>query len=148
MINTRLATLNDSKIIAAFNKANAFETEHKILQDDVAILGVENLIKQPQYGFYIVNEIDNEIISSLMITYEWSDWRNALIWWIQSVFVKPEFRNKGAFKSMLQFIENLAKEHHVNCIRLYMEKDNKIAHQVYLKNNFKTEDYLIFEKNI
>ena len=148
MINTRLATSNDSQIIAAFNKANAFETEHKILQDDIALSGVENLMNQPQYGFYIVNEIDNEIISSLMITYEWSDWRNTLIWWIQSVYVKKEYRNNGAFKSMLHYIENLAIKHHVNCIRLYMEKDNKIAHEVYLKNNFKTEDYLIFEKGI
>ncbi|MEY4875982.1 MAG: hypothetical protein RL708_1131 [Bacteroidota bacterium] len=147
-MQTRLSTLADAPIIASFNKAMAFETEQKKLDNELALLGVENLMKQPQYGFYVVTEIDSEIISSLMITYEWSDWRNSLIWWIQSVYVKPEHRKQGAFKRMLVFVEQLAKQQNINCIRLYMEKDNRTAHQVYLQNNFIETDYLMFEKNM
>ncbi|MEY2830639.1 MAG: hypothetical protein RIQ33_2497 [Bacteroidota bacterium] len=146
-MQTRLATINDSPIISAFNKAIAFETEHKTLPDEIALLGVENLIKQPQYGFYIVHEIDEKIIASIMITYEWSDWQNELVWWIQSVYVKPTHRKQGVFKQMLLFIEQLAKQQSINSLKLYMEKENKVAHQVYLKNNFIETDYLLFQKN-
>ena len=96
----RFATPNDATIIADFNKAMALETENKILNDDTILQGAQNLISQPQYGFYVVAEIDNEIVGSLMITYEWSDWRNGDFWWIQSVYVAPEFRERGVFRAL------------------------------------------------
>ncbi|MFM2225091.1 MAG: hypothetical protein RJA07_1293 [Bacteroidota bacterium] len=147
-MQTRLSTVADAHIIASFNKAMAFETEQKKIDNELALLGVENLMNQPQYGFYVVAEINSEIVASLMITYEWSDWRNSLIWWIQSVYVKPENRRQSAFKCMLVFVEQLAKQQNINCIRLYMEKENRTAHQVYLQNNFIETDYLMFEKKI
>ena len=148
IMQIRLANNNDAVIISNFNKAMAFETEHKILNDFTALNGVNNLLLQPQFGFYVVAEIDCEIVGSLMITYEWSDWRNGLIWWLQSVFVKNEQRKKNVFKNMLLFVEQHAKKNNALAIRLYMEKENETAHKTYNRCGFQQTDYLIFEKLI
>jgi GNAT superfamily N-acetyltransferase len=142
----RFATPNDATIIADFNKAMALETENKILNDDTILQGAKNLISQPQYGFYIVAEIDNKIVGSLMITYEWSDWRNGIIWWLQSVYVSMSHRQQSVFKNMLSFVEQQAAAKKSVGIRLYMEKENLKASKTYTQCGFTQSDYLIFEK--
>jgi GNAT superfamily N-acetyltransferase len=147
-MEVRLAKSTDAALIAEFNIAMAFETESKILNNDLALNGVLNLFAQPQFGFYVVAELQSKIVASLMITFEWSDWRNEVIWWIQSVYVKSENRGQNIFGEMLHFIEEKATENGINTLRLYMDNDNKKAHQVYLKNNFTETNYLLFEKSI
>ncbi len=142
----RKSNLSDAATIAAFNQAMAQETEHKILPNEIILNGVKNLMTQPQFGFYVVAETENEIVGSLMITYEWSDWRNGIIWWLQSVFVKKEFRQQGVFAALLKFVEAEAKKENAVGIRLYMEKKNHNAAKTYLQCGFKQTDYLLFEK--
>ena len=144
----RLATPNDATVIADFNKAMALETENKILNDETILQGVQNLISQPQFGFYVVAEMDTEIVGSLMITYEWSDWRNGLIWWLQSVFVKPTYRQQHVFKNMLGFVEQQAVANKSVGVRLYMDKENLKASKTYAQCGFTQSDYLIFEKSM
>jgi GNAT superfamily N-acetyltransferase len=147
-MQVRLAKSTEAALIAEFNIAMAFETESKILNNDLALNGVKNLFAQPQFGFYVVAEHQSKIVASLMITFEWSDWRNEVIWWIQSVYVKPENRGQNIFGEMLHFIEKKATENGINTLRLYMDNENKKAHQVYLKNNFTETNYLLFEKKL
>ena len=144
----RFAELQDFDTIAFFNQAMAMETEQMKIENSVAIDGVRNLINQPQYGFYVVAEIETKIVGSLLITYEWSDWRNDLIWWIQSVYVKPEYRKMKVFKTLLNFIEEEAQLKNVSCVRLYMEKENRNAHQTYEHCGFNETHYRVFEKLI
>ena len=90
-INVRLAQLGDAEDIAVFNGVMAKETEGKTLLPDVVLAGVNTLLKNPSQGFYVVAEMDFKVVGCLMITKEWSDWRNGVFWWIQSVFVKSVF---------------------------------------------------------
>jgi GNAT superfamily N-acetyltransferase len=144
----RFATPNDATTIANFNKAMALETENKILNDETILEGVKNLLLQPQYGFYLVAEIDHEIVGSLMITYEWSDWRNGIIWWLQSVYVKTSHRQQSVFKNMLAFVEQQAIAKKSVGIRLYMDNQNSNAAKTYERCGFTQSDYLILEKLI
>ena len=144
----RLAKSSDANTIAIFNKAMALETENKNLPDETILLGVKNLMAQPQFGFYVVAEIENKLLGCLMITYEWSDWRNGIIWWLQSVYVKTDFRKQNVFKNMLQYVESKSQENNVASIRLYMEKGNRNAHKTYERCGFQETDYIMFEKLI
>ena len=85
----------------------ALETEQKYLEEDKIRAGVKSLFEKPEYGFYIVAKMDGQIIGSLMITKEWSDWRNGLFWWIQSVYVLPDYRRKGVYRSMYRKIHDI-----------------------------------------
>ena len=95
-LTIRKATLQDAEIIVKFNKAMALETEDKLLDDDTLTKGVNQLFDDPKKGFYLLAEADGQVAGQLMITTEWSDWRNGNFWWIQSVYVKPDFRHKGS----------------------------------------------------
>ena len=131
-INIRKALLKDAKIIAKFNSAMALETEGKCLKEKIISAGVENLFKHPEYGFYIVAETENRVVGCLLITYEWSDWRNGLIWWIQSVYIHPEFRRRGIYRQMYSYIKTMALSAKNICgIRLYVEKENTTAQSTY-----------------
>ena len=96
-IRVRRALLADAKIIAEFNSAIAKETEHLELDRKRLLRGVKALLKDSSKGFYLLAEVKERVAGQLMITYEWSDWRSATFWWIQSVYVAPEFRNAGVF---------------------------------------------------
>ena len=102
MFNIRVANKEDHvEQITANNCAMALETENKILDEATAKFGVSRVFDNKELGFYLVAESKSGVIASLMITYEWSDWRNALFWWIQSVYVRPEHRQKGVYKKMV-----------------------------------------------
>jgi GNAT superfamily N-acetyltransferase len=102
MLKMRIAEKIDIPLIAAHNCAMAMETENKMLDPKVATLGVEGLFTRPHFGFYLVADVDQMSAATLMVTYEWSDWRNGLFWWIQSVYVKEEFRRQGLYSAMYE----------------------------------------------
>src|SRR6266496_6687259 len=104
MIDIRIAKNEDFESLVAFNLAMAIETEGKQLNETILRAGVNYLLETPQFGFYALAEDRSgdsaRIIGSLMITYEWSDWRNGLFWWVQSVYVKPEYRRQGVYRKL------------------------------------------------
>ena len=144
--NIRKATQEDAEIIARFNIEMALETENKVLQQDKIDNGVRSLFKRPELGFYMVAEVEGTVIGSLMITKEWSDWRNGVFWWMQSVYVVPEFRRKGVYRSMYQKIKELAAQKPDVCgFRLYVENENRIAQKVYSDLGMDETHYKMFE---
>lgn len=134
-------------MIANFNQAMAWETEKKELIPEVILAGVTSLLKNPSRGFYIVAETDAKVVACLMITTEWSDWRNGLFWWVQSVFVLPDYRRRGVYRNMYQFIKDLAnREPNVCGFRLYVEKDNVRAQSTYAALGMSQSPYSLFEE--
>ena len=137
----------DADTIAAFNSAMAFETEGKELIPEVIGGGVRRLIGMPTLGFYLVAEHAGELVGTLMVTNEWSDWRNGLFWWIQSVYVKPAFRRQGVYRRMYEHVRSLAQSDASVCgFRLYVEKENEAAHATYASLGMQETDYLIYEE--
>ena len=143
--NIRQGNADDVQKIADFNVQMAWETEAKKLDKEQVFQGVNLLIQQPQYGFYLVAELENTLIGCLMITYEWSDWRNGLFWWIQSVYVLPEYRRHGIYRQLYQIIQQMAKDQNTCGFRLYVEKDNIIAQQTYQSLGMDECDYFMYE---
>ncbi|MCU0287086.1 MAG: GNAT family N-acetyltransferase [Acidobacteria bacterium] len=145
-IKIRKAELRDVKIIAEFNARVAKETEHKVLDPDVALQGAKAILKDPHKGFYLVAEIKGEIVGQLMVTNEWSDWRNKLILWIQSVYVKEEHRKQGVFKALFHYLHDIARyKKNVAGLRLYVEKSNDVAHKVYEELEMTIPPYDMYE---
>lgn len=142
----RQANLSDKPVLKAFQKQMAYETEGLDLEDDLVSKGLEAILSDVTKGKYFVAEQDNNIIGCLMVTPEWSDWRNGTVWWIQSVFVKAEYRRKGIYRKLYQHIQDWVKENEeYKGIRLYVEKDNKIAQQVYSALGMDGEHYKLYE---
>ena len=149
-IQVRQATPDDAQTIADFNAAMALETEDKILEPKVIGNGVRRLFDTPELGFYLVAEsvsgTKKSVIACLMITYEWSDWRDGLFWWIQSVYVAPDARRLGAFKALYQHVESLAQQDSTVCgIRLYVEQENTRAQNTYLSLGMQKTNYHLYE---
>ena len=145
-ILVRRATLEDAGILCQFNMAMAEETEARSLDQATVTAGVAQLFLDSQRGFYLVAEIGNVACGSLMITYEWSDWRNGLFWWIQSVYVEPTARRNGVFTALYQTVKQMAHHDDTACgLRLYMEQDNMPARAVYMAMGMETTPYQVFE---
>ena len=143
---TRKGTLADTETIVQFQKKMALETEGKTLQEFAIKSGVTEVIKDTQKGTYLVAEYEGHIIGSLLITYEWSDWRNGWFWWIQSVYVKSEWRRKGVYSHLYDEVKKLSSGVKNICgIRLYVEKENIIAQTVYKKLGMHDTKYLLYE---
>jgi hypothetical protein len=96
----RRATAADETVLVAFNAALAFETEHKRLRPEILLAGVRAVFSDSSRGFYTVAEEEGEIVGQMMVTYEWSDWRNGWFWWVQSVYVRGDARRKGVFRML------------------------------------------------
>ena len=107
-IIVREATAAEAGRIAGFNRAAAMETEGAALNEQTVNSGVIALMSQPARGFYLVAELDGTLAGCLLITYEWSDWRNKNFWWIQSVFVKPELRGRGVYTALYAKVKEMA----------------------------------------
>ncbi|UTW44451.1 GNAT family N-acetyltransferase [bacterium SCSIO 12696] len=147
MTRIREATEADRDSLVAFNCAMALETEDKVLPRDTVAAGVANLLQRPELGFYLVAEESGEVVASLMITGEWSDWRNGLFWWIQSVYVRPEYRRRGIYRQLYQEVERLAQERGDVCgFRLYVERDNLRAQQTYRALGMEETVYQMYEQ--
>lgn len=148
-ISIRIATHADLPTIVSFNAAMALETEDIVLDQTILTKGVEAVLSNESLGFYIVCEIAGSVQACLMITYEWSDWRNGMFWWIQSVYVETEFRSQGLFSKMFKHIEHLLIEKkNIAGLRLYVEKNNYSAKTVYEKRGMTKTKYSLYEKGI
>lgn len=146
-IEIRLAQTKDAKRLAEFNIAMALETENLTLSPGAVLKGVKTLLQHPQHGFYAVAEIGNEVQGCLMVTKEWSDWRNGMYWWVQSVYVLKTYRRHGVFRNLYDYIRKKADEEGGTCgFRLYVERNNKTAQDTYRAMGMAETDYLIFEK--
>ncbi len=147
-IKIRIAEEKDASAMIEFNQAMAFETEGKRLETEVISAGVKAIFADKRKGFYIVAENANtEIVGGLMISFEWSDWRNGWFWWIQSVYILPDGRGKKIYSRLYDFAKEKAREKGDVCgFRLYVEKENTHAQKVYKKVGMEETDYLMFEK--
>jgi GNAT superfamily N-acetyltransferase len=140
------AKAGDIPILVSFNKEMARETEGKELDPEVLLAGVQGIFEKPGRGFYLVAINGDEVVGSLMVTTEWSDWRNGDFWWVQSVYVTPNSRKQGVFRKLYQRVREMAREEKGVCgCRLYVEKDNAAAQAVYLRRGFQETHYRLFE---
>lgn len=146
MINVRLAGAADVPVLAQFNRLMAQETEQKDLDLGTVTAGVQSLIKQPAYGFYLLAERAGEVAGCLMITYEWTDWRDGVFWWIQSVYVHEQHRRQGVFRALHDEVRRRARAaKNVRGLRLYVESHNSAAQATYRDLGFTNTGYLMLE---
>ncbi|HKJ41016.1 MAG TPA: GNAT family N-acetyltransferase [Sunxiuqinia sp.] len=142
----REATPTDAGAIAEFQLQMALETENLQLDKPTVDLGVQAVFNDQSKGTYYVAEKNDQVIASLLTTFEWSDWRNGTVLWIQSVFVLPEFRGNGVYKKMYQHIQHcVEQDDRLKGIRLYVDQTNVRAQKVYSKLNMSAEHYQLFE---
>lgn len=143
----RPACMDDWAVIADFNCRLAAETEGKTLQKQTIEAGVQTLLSDPRHGRYFVATDAGTVIGQMMHTREWSDWRNGEIWWLQSVFVLPEYRNQGVFRSLYQHLSDLARSSsEVIGLRLYVESENTRAQAAYQNLGFHDAHYSVMEQ--
>src|SRR5689334_12761312 len=147
-MNIRIATAADASSLVAFNQAMALETEGKTLAEEQITPGVSAVFSDEKKGFYVVAEDENgKIAGGLMVTYEWSDWRNAWFWWIQSVYIRPEARGKSLYRQMYDFVKQRAAEAGDVCgFRLYVETENAHAQAVYDAVGMFRSHYVMYEE--
>jgi GNAT superfamily N-acetyltransferase len=145
MTTIRKATTEDAAVIIDFQQKMAWETEQMTLVPEIINKGVNGVFADSARGQYWVAEDEGKVVSSLLITYEWSDWRNSNVWWFQSVYVLPDYRRKGIFRSMYLHIKNEAEKQGVAGLRLYVEINNSRAQQTYEALGMHSEHYTMYE---
>ena len=145
MISIRKAIPEDADSIIDFQQKMALETEGFELVPATVTKGVHAVFSNPMLGKYYVAEENNKVIASLLITYEWSDWRNTNVWWSQSVYVLPDYRRKGIFRSMYSHIKDEAEKKGVAGLRLYVETNNLKAMNTYEALGMKSNHYTMYE---
>ncbi len=142
----RLAELKDAQLLATWAQTMAMETEHKHLDGDTVLKGVQAGIADPKRARYFIAMSGDMPAGTLMLTTEWSDWRNGDWWWIQSVYVDPDFRRQGVFQSLYSHVKALAEQAPDVCgLRLYVEHDNKNAQHTYESLGMEDAGYRMME---
>ena len=142
----RAAARADLPALVEFNLAMAWETERKRLDPALLTRGVAALFEQPQRGRYLVADRAGRVQGALLLTYEWSDWRNGDWWWIQSVYVRTEARSQGVFSALYRHVEQQARASAgVVGLRLYVERDNRRAQATYRRLGMEESDYRMYE---
>ncbi|MCK7593575.1 GNAT family N-acetyltransferase [Pseudomarimonas salicorniae] len=132
--------------LVRFACAMAMETEHKRLDPAVVEQGVQGVLDQPSRGRYLVAHQGGALLGTLMLTYEWSDWRCAEWWWIQSVYVEPSARRLGVFRALYAHVLAEAEARGDICgVRLYVEQDNQRAQQTYAALGMRDAAYRVME---
>ncbi len=145
----RKATGEAAESLVEFNQAMALETEGKRLDAQILQSGVEAVFHDERKGFYVVAESEGKIVGGLMITFEWSDWRDKWFWWIQSVYILPDFRRRGIYRQLYDFVKKQSLEKGDVCgIRLYVEKENERARVTYEMLGMEESHYLMFEEMV
>jgi GNAT superfamily N-acetyltransferase len=145
MITVRKAIPSDASSIIDFQQKMAWETEELKLDPETVRMGVNAVFEDHSRGQYYVAEEDENLIASLLITYEWSDWRNCNVWWLQSVYVLPEYRRQGIFRQMYNHIRLLAEKNDIGGLRLYVETKNSAAKKTYESLGMSSEHYSFYE---
>jgi ribosomal protein S18 acetylase RimI-like enzyme len=146
-LTIRRATSADAAVVVEFNRRMAEETEGKTLDPNVLAAGVAAGLADPDKGWYFVAEEGGVVLGQLMITFEWSDWRNGWFWWIQSVYVRADARRRGIFRRLYDYVAQLARERpDVVGLRLYVEHHNHAAQHIYTHLGMNPAGYLVFEK--
>lgn len=156
MPHYRLATRSDIATIAEFQLAMALETEQLALDRETVLAGVRGVFDQPERGHYYVAEEtnaaysstreSNAVVASLLITREWSDWRNGEVWWIQSVYVLPTARRRGIYAGLYRYVQSLIADNSaIRGLRLYVDQSNTAAQTVYTQLGMNGEHYRVFE---
>ena len=144
----RPASLDDLEALVNFNVAMSLETEGKTLDMELLRQGTRAVFDSSQRGFYLVAEADGSPVGSLLVTYEWSDWRNGWFWWIQSVYVRPEWRRMGVYSAMHRWILDTAKSRPDVCgVRLYVDRNNHAARKTYRSLGMSESHYDMFEED-
>ena len=155
-IRIREATTSDIDRIAEFQQALAQESEGKTLNPGLLLQGIQEIFRDKGKGFYLVAEsgvaergnaeTGNQVVGSLLITYEWSDWRNATFWWIQSVYVDSQWRRRGVYRALHNYVLGIARARDDICgIRLYVERNNTVAQQTYADLGMSQSHYDLYE---
>lgn len=142
----RRAEPRDVEVIADFNLRLASETENLALDRATVTSGVARGLSRAIY--LVAADPSGIVVGQLMLTKEWSDWRDADIWWLQSVYVRRDWRGGGVFASLLDHAAKLAHAEGVACLRLYVERGNATAQQVYLKRKFRDAHYAVMERDL
>jgi ribosomal protein S18 acetylase RimI-like enzyme len=146
-VSIRNARHGDVDTIAGFNARLAQETEDSTLEPGIVAAGVQAVVEDPARGRYWVAEVDGRIVGQIQITFEWSDWRNGMLWWIQSVYVHPDYRRRGIYSTLYRHVESLASRQPDVCgIRLYVDRENETAQQTYDALGMSMTDYRVMEK--
>lgn len=144
-MHVREAVLQDLEVLIEGNAAMAVETEGLQLDRATLRAGVAALIEGRAPGTYRVCEIDGRVVGQILVTYEWSDWRNRTVWWIQSVYVQPEFRGRGVYRSLYAAVVEAARAAGAAGLRLYVDARNTRAQAVYTSLGMNGDHYRVFE---
>src|SRR5688572_20536184 len=148
-MDIRLASKLDIDALVEFNLAMALETEGKKLSAATLRPGVEAVFDDKNKGFYVVAHQGESIIGGLLVTFEWSDWRNKWFWWIQSVYILPEARGRRIYSKLHDFVRERARQQMDVCgIRLYVETENAHAQRVYEQVGMEPSHYLMYEEQL
>lgn len=148
-LTIRQADLSDAAVIADFNLRLAEETEELHLDPNCVDKGVAAILSDPSKGLYFVAQIDGEVVGQVMITYEWSDWRNGNLWWLQSVYVRRNSRRQGIFRALFKHLQDLARKSGEVCgLRLYMHSENARARNSYQQLGMKLTKYEVLEMEL
>ena len=139
---------SDIEAIVRFQADMAMESEGTMLDMDRLTLGVTSAINDEQKGTYLVARANDTPIGSLMVTREWSDWNNMWYWWIQSVYVVPEYRGRGVFRALYAAVQQMASESGISQVRLYVDKENTTAQQAYQRVGMEECHYLMYEASV
>lgn len=145
-MNIRRATKDHMPAIINFQMEMAYETEGLKLDKNILEKGVKAVFEHPEKGIYFIAEHEGQVVASTLLTPEWSDWRNGKVLWIQSVYVLPAFRGKGVFKDMFSELKLMMQaDESIKGFRLYVDKNNKKAIEVYKKLGMDGDHYQLFE---
>jgi GNAT superfamily N-acetyltransferase len=145
-IEIRKAQYSDCNSLVRFQEEMAWDTERYKLDHEIVSKGVEAVLNNEALGTYYVAISEEKVVGALLITYEWSDWRNGLVLWIQSVYVDSLHRKQGVYRSLHNHVKNLVvTDESLKGIRLYVDESNKEAREVYTRMGMNGEHYRVFE---
>ncbi|MBO7317456.1 MAG: GNAT family N-acetyltransferase [Bacteroidales bacterium] len=143
-----MATTQDIATIARFQIDMAMESEGYELAQEKILQGVTAAMNDSNKGQYLIARVEGIAVGSLMLTREWSDWNNNWYWWVQSVYVLPAYRGRGIYKAMYEHVKEMARTNGVKQVRLYVDKGNTPAQEVYKKLGMQECHYYMYEEVI
>ncbi len=147
-VTVRAARQSDLETLVRFGAAMADETEGRTLDRDRLRQGTAAVLASSEHGYYLVAETTSRVVAQLLLTYEWSDWRNGVFWWIQSVYVEPSMRGRGVYRTMHEYVLRDARGRADVCgVRLYVAKENGKAQAVYVRLGMGLTAYEVYEQD-